>query len=190
MAVEMGRVDDELRIYEEMGMTYQRLGQHENAIKSFKKQLELAWLRGDTFWEMAAYDNLGMQNYYIGEVGAARYYHDRMVRGKSESEQSIIRKLSNDNAHSRYEKRKLQKPPQDECLLFAGGGGGAGAASSPRPPLYSKSEEALTSKVRPCTPIHTLEMADLPSPRGKGKGDNKMYNLLPFYQEQTADAKD
>ena len=127
---------------------------------------------------------------FTGEVGAARYYHDRMVRGKSESEQSIIRKLSNDNAHSRYEKRKLQKPPQDECLLFAGGGGGAGAASSPRPPLYSKSEEALTSKVRPCTPIHTLEMADLPSPRGKGKGDNKMYNLLPFYQEQTADAKD
>ena len=153
----MGRVDDELRIYEEMGMTYQRLGQHENAIKSFKKQLELAWLRGDTFWEMAAYDNLGMQNYYIGEVGAARYYHDRMVRGKSESEQSIIRKLSNDNAHSRYEKRKLQKPPQDECLLFAGGGGGAGAASSP-----TRVRVGRCARLRaPCAPNRPLRHARL-----------------------------
>lgn len=43
-----------------MGMTYQRLGQHQNAIKCFKKQLELAWLKDDTYWEMAAYDNLGL----------------------------------------------------------------------------------------------------------------------------------
>ncbi len=57
-------------------------------------------------------------------------------------------------------------------------------ASSPHPLAMVKSEDVLCAKVRPCTPINSIEMADLPSPRGKGKGDNKMYNLLPFYQEQ------
>ena len=56
--------------------------------------------------------------------------------------------------------------------------------SSPHPPNTNTSEDIFGSKVRPCTPINNIDMADLPSPRGRGKGDNKMYNLLPYYQEQ------
>lgn len=61
--------------------------------------------------------------------------------------------------------------------------------SSPHPPVSNNSDDIFGSKVRPCTPINNIDMADLPSPRGRGKGDNKMYNLLPHYQEHSVNNK-
>lgn len=43
---------------------------------------------------MQAYDLLAMQYYYLGKLDDAKYYHDRMVRGKFESKKSNLRKLS------------------------------------------------------------------------------------------------
>ena len=34
--------------------------------------------------ELMAYDSIGMQCFYLGDLERARYYHDRMIRGKIE----------------------------------------------------------------------------------------------------------
>ena len=34
--------------------------------------------------ELSGYDSIGLQCFYKGELEKAKYYHDRMVRGKVE----------------------------------------------------------------------------------------------------------
>ena len=43
---------------------------------------------------MAAYDNLAIQYYYLGELEKSKYYNDRICRGKFESNFSIVKKMS------------------------------------------------------------------------------------------------
>ncbi len=67
---------------------------HEEALHSFKKQLQLAWATGDRKAELLAYDNIGLSYYYLGDCKRAEYYHDRMVGGKLESPDSATKKSS------------------------------------------------------------------------------------------------
>lgn len=46
-----------------------------------------------------------MQYYYLGQLENAKYYHERMVRGKFESKKSNLRGLSEEQ----YKKKQLQK---------------------------------------------------------------------------------
>ena len=43
---------------------------------------------------MLAYDCLGLQYYYLGDMDRAAYYHDRCLRGKLESKKSFVRSVS------------------------------------------------------------------------------------------------
>jgi len=57
--------------------------------------LKLAWENDHKEMELLSYDRMGMWHYYLGDMDRAAYYHDRMQRGKYESTQSDIRKISN-----------------------------------------------------------------------------------------------
>lgn len=59
---------------------------HDEAIEHFKKQLQYAMHLNDKESELSSYDSIGMQYFYKGELEKAKYYHDRMVRGKVEKQ--------------------------------------------------------------------------------------------------------
>jgi hypothetical protein len=44
------------------------MNEHEEAVKQLKKMMQLAWQEGDIPMEMTAYDNLGIDYYYLGEL--------------------------------------------------------------------------------------------------------------------------
>jgi len=55
--------------------------------------------------EVNAYDNLSIDYFYVGELQKANYYHDRMMRGKTENNKSIVKKVSCNLLVSRREHR-------------------------------------------------------------------------------------
>ena len=56
--------------------------------------------------EVRAYDNLSTDYFYMGEITKSNYYHDRMMRGKTENHRSIVKKVSCNLLVSRREHRK------------------------------------------------------------------------------------
>jgi len=52
---------------------------------------------------MLAYDSLGIEYYYMGEIEKSRYYHERMIRGKMENSTSIAKKVTTNLLKSRRE---------------------------------------------------------------------------------------
>lgn len=43
---------------------------------------------------MNAYDSLAINYFYLGDLERAKYYNERMTRGKFEAKFSIVRKMS------------------------------------------------------------------------------------------------
>ncbi len=89
--------DKELKLYayHHMGKAYQHMKEYQSAITCFKKVLQLSWLIGDKVGEkaeMEAYENLGLQYFYLGQTEKSLFYSDRMMKGKFEAKFSIIRK--------------------------------------------------------------------------------------------------
>ena len=52
---------------------------------------------------MSAFDNLAIQYFYSGDLDKSRYYNDRMVRGKTEANFSMIRKISENNCKKQFQ---------------------------------------------------------------------------------------
>ena len=44
---------------------------------------------------MQACDALGLSYYYAGDLEKSKHFNDRMMRGKIESETSVIKRVSN-----------------------------------------------------------------------------------------------
>lgn len=55
--------------------------EYENAIKCFKKQLEISWSKSDYEGEMNAYDKIAINYFYLSDLEKAKYYQERMMRG-------------------------------------------------------------------------------------------------------------
>ena len=70
--------------------------------------LQLAWQEKDTDMEVQAYDNLSIDYYYSGEIAKANYYNDRIMRGKTENDKSIVKKVSCNLLASRREQKSIQ----------------------------------------------------------------------------------
>lgn len=87
--------DNEAKIlaYKYLGLCFHNLDMHEYGLKCFKKMLEVAWDNKDVRSELAGYDYIGMQYYYLGDVDKASYYHERMMKAICESSDSLLRKL-------------------------------------------------------------------------------------------------
>lgn len=93
--------------YEALGNSYKFLNKYEKSIKCYKKQIELAWVLNDKESELRAYDNIGIQYFYLGNRDKAKYYHERMISGKTEKPKSevkekVIKKFEDKNFHNYF----------------------------------------------------------------------------------------
>lgn len=88
------KYSEELLMYEQVGYWEHMLRRFEDAIIWFKKQLELAWFEKDRNSEKSAYFNLARENFYLGDLDKANFYHDRMTRGKVENDKSSLKTMS------------------------------------------------------------------------------------------------
>ena len=54
--------------------------------------------------EIQAYDNLSLEYFYIGDINKAKIYQERMLRGKLEKDNSIIRSVCINMLNSKRER--------------------------------------------------------------------------------------
>ncbi len=87
----MELLDEVMIAYESLGNVYKFLFQYHKAIKCYKKQIEISWVLNNKVSELRAYDNIGIQYFYLGNKDKAKYYHERMLYGRSENMKSEAR---------------------------------------------------------------------------------------------------
>jgi len=97
-------------MYQQIGFVLRMLKDHEEAVKQYKKMLQLAWQEADINMEMTAYDCLSLDYYYLGEIDKSKYYHERMTRGKMENNTSIVKKVTTNLLKSRRDQRHTYGP--------------------------------------------------------------------------------
>ena len=73
--------EETMYAYESLGNVYKFLFQYNKAILCYKKLIELAWILGNREFELRAYDNIGIQYFYLCNKTKAKYYHDRFIYG-------------------------------------------------------------------------------------------------------------
>jgi hypothetical protein len=84
---------NKLKAYKYLGKCFQTVGNHAMAIFYFVKLLQTAWFCNSNRYELLAYDLIGVQYYYLGELEKAKYYHEKMMSGETEPINSELRKL-------------------------------------------------------------------------------------------------
>jgi tetratricopeptide (TPR) repeat protein len=84
-------LEDYMLAYESLGTAYKFLYKYRKAILCYKKQIELAWKLNDKYSELRAYDNIGLQYFYLNNKEKAKYYHKRFIKGISEGPESDMR---------------------------------------------------------------------------------------------------
>jgi tetratricopeptide (TPR) repeat protein len=87
----MELLDEVMTAYESLGNVYKFLFQYHKAIKCYKKQIEISWVLNNKVSELRAYDKIGIQYFYLGNKDKAKYYHERMLYGRSENPKSEAR---------------------------------------------------------------------------------------------------
>ena len=83
-------------VYQIAGQTHQRMQNHEQALKNYKKMLHLVWTckgKEARITELDAYDGLAVENFYLGDVLKAKFYMDKSMRGKTEGDDSVVKKV-------------------------------------------------------------------------------------------------
>ena len=80
--------------YKGLGRCFQYLKQYSLALNYFAKMLQCSWKLNDKDHEILSYDLIGMQFFYLGDLEKSKYYHQRMVDGEIEPENSNVRKLA------------------------------------------------------------------------------------------------
>lgn len=83
--------------YKGLGRCFQKLQQYKLALSYFAKMLQCSWKIKDNDHEILAYDLIGMQYYYMGELEKSKLYHQKMVEGELEPESSNLRRLAIEN---------------------------------------------------------------------------------------------
>jgi len=82
-----------LKAYKSLGRCYQELHNYSIALTYHCKYLQYAWTYGSDKDELMAYDLMGMQYYYMGDLEKANYYHSRMSNGKLEPNDSNTKQI-------------------------------------------------------------------------------------------------
>lgn len=91
--------------YKNLGKCAQEKQNYRSALNYFIKMLQFAWLCNNQDHELYAYDLIGLQYFYLGDVDKSTYFHHRVVVGKIEEETSNIRQIG----LARIEKRATNK---------------------------------------------------------------------------------
>ena len=79
---------------EQIGMAYRSIRYYKRAVDYFKCQLALAWELNDIEAEMRSYDNLAIEYYYIGNIKKAKLFHERLLHGRAEKNDSMAKVAS------------------------------------------------------------------------------------------------
>ena len=82
-------LEETMYSYECLGKVYKFLYQYNKAIMCYKKMIELAWILNNRPAELRAYDNIGIQYFYLGDKEKAKYFHERMLYGLYEKETKL-----------------------------------------------------------------------------------------------------
>ena len=88
------KLEHKMIIYKQLGYLYRIQKEHMKAASCFKKMLQLAWFNGDQKSELEAYDNIGCEYFYIGNLKKAKFYNDKVCFGDIEMPGSIMRKVA------------------------------------------------------------------------------------------------
>ena len=60
------------------------------------------------YYEMKAYEGLGIQNFYLGQLPKAEYYQERFLRGKMENDKSIVKGAAIQFVKTHLERKKIR----------------------------------------------------------------------------------
>jgi len=85
---------DKIVCYRMLGVIHHFQEEFVVACNYFRKALELAWDQQHEEEEVKAYDNLALCFFYMGDLQKARYYNDRMQRGKIEGQGSVLKSVT------------------------------------------------------------------------------------------------
>jgi len=80
--------------YKWLALIYQEHQKTDLAIMYLKKMLRLALAVGNKDKELVAYDLLGIQYYYLGNLEVASYFHQKMALGETEPDNSPQRNVA------------------------------------------------------------------------------------------------
>lgn len=81
------------RAYKHLGLCFQLKQNYQKSLSYFIKMFQQAILSNNESLELAAYDYIGMQCFYAGDLHKVNYFHNKMARGSVEEEDSNLRKL-------------------------------------------------------------------------------------------------
>lgn len=93
LALNLELLEELMIAFECLGMVSKFLYKHNKAITYYKKQIEVSWLLNDKNSELRAYDNIGIQYFYLGNKLRAKYYHLRFICGRYEKETEMMKKI-------------------------------------------------------------------------------------------------
>jgi len=84
---------NKLKAYKYLGICFHRVENYRQAIFYNIKMLQAAWLCNSKRYELLAYDNIGIEHYYQGDIEKATFYHEKMMAGHVEPANSKLRQL-------------------------------------------------------------------------------------------------
>lgn len=83
-----------MQSYEWMGKTLQASNDFHNAIKAFKKMMQLSWVTNTSEFEVKAFHYLAKQYFYLQLIQKSSFYQTRFLRGMLENPKSCQRTIS------------------------------------------------------------------------------------------------
>ena len=84
---------NKLKAYKYLAICFHRVENYKMATFYNIKMLQAAWLCNSKRYELLAYDNIGIEHYYQGDIEKATFYHEKMMAGHCEPPNSKLRQL-------------------------------------------------------------------------------------------------
>ena len=94
------------RIWEK---SFQDIQNYRISVFYYVKMLQTAWLLNNREKELEAYDFLGIQYYYLGELANAQYYHNKLRIGRNEDSESDLRRLGIEKIIAKIHEKQRHK---------------------------------------------------------------------------------
>lgn len=77
-----------MSLYKRIGLLEKELGNYDRAMSCFIKMLRISWILNDSAYELACYDCMGIVCFYKKDLHKAKIFHNKLIIGKVEAENS------------------------------------------------------------------------------------------------------
>lgn len=101
-----------------LGKTCSMIKMYHEAVSHFTLMLHLAWILNNKKYENRAYDYLGLQHFYLGEIQVAKKYHQKMIEGQFEGQNSEMIVLTRDLYTKKESEKKHYYKSRDSVLRY------------------------------------------------------------------------